>query len=248
MDIPVLKYLDVFIGLALVMVLGCSVVAAMTHVITAMFYLRAQYLRQGLSDLILRLDPEAPDEDRQYIAQLIQRHPSVARPATSFGQITSWLRGLFGEKVKMKWLPSGAPAVVVQRHEFVRILLEWGAGEGPLAENAELGKYSERIRRALQRCGVMAPLETLRALRSQTVAQERAYPERAAHLWNTAAAIDACPPDFIGQIHTWYDNMTTRTGQRFGLQAKILGSLVALGVAALLPLDSLDLIKRLSVD
>src|SRR5258705_29716 len=42
--------------------------------------------------------------------------------------------------------------------------------------------------------------------------------------------------------------MTTRTGQRFGPQAKILGSLVALGVAALLPLDSLDLIKRLSVD
>src|SRR5262249_20264755 len=60
--------------------------------------------------------------------------------------------------------------------------------------------------------------------------------------------IDACPPDFVSQIHTWYDAMTTRTSQRFGLQAKIVGSLIALVVAVALPLDSLDLVKRLSVD
>jgi hypothetical protein len=100
----------------------------------------------------------------------------------------------------------------------------------------------------LAKCGVANPEAALHALRTHAVAQERAFPELAEHLWHTAAAIDALPAEFVGRIHTWYDSMTTRIAERFGMHAKLVGSIVALGVALAMPLDSLDLIRRLNTD
>ena len=47
MDLPILKYLDVFIGVALVMLLGCSVVGAVTHVINGILRLRVKIYSRG---------------------------------------------------------------------------------------------------------------------------------------------------------------------------------------------------------
>src|SRR5689334_11038136 len=112
---PILRYVDVFIGLALVMLLGCSVIAAMTQLATSTFYLRGQYLRQGLADLLQQFDPASSGTDCQYAAQLIQRHPLVSRPETLPGQALTWLARKIG--MTGRWMPAGAPAVVVQRHE-----------------------------------------------------------------------------------------------------------------------------------
>src|SRR5688500_4906383 len=165
MDIPVLKYLDVLIGLAFVMMLGCTVIAAATQVLTSSFYLRAQYLRQGLADLLQQLDPSASAADCQYAAQLIQRHPLVSRPATFPGVATTWLRRWFASRspgmlAKLPWLPSGAPADTVQRDEFHRILLEWTPGQGVLGTKPELESLRENLRAIVAANGVLSPGET----------------------------------------------------------------------------------------
>lgn len=255
MDVPILRYVDVFIGLALVMLLGCSVIAAVTQLITSTFYLRAQYLRQGLADLLQQLDPSAKQTDCQYAAKLILRHPLVSRPETLPGRAMSWmgelLAPLLGSRLQSRWLPSGAPAVVLQRHELISILLEWAAGEGVLGNNNDkgLGALTARIRSVLATNGIESPSDALNAVRYQALAQERAFPERPAHMWQSAAFIDACPAALVGKIHGWHDAMSARTAQRFALQSKMIGTAVA-GILLLFvfPIDSLDLLKRLSLD
>ena len=255
MDLPVLKYLDVLIGLTFVMILGCTVVAAVTQAITSSLYLRAQYLRQGLADMLQQLDPSASAADCQYAAQLVQRHPLVCRSATLFGQATAWLRrNYFANRA---WLPSGAPAETVQRHEFVRILLEWASGQGvlanavgrdlPDAQRERLNRLAENIRAILAQNGIRSAAEALDAIRDHSVAQERTNPHLPAHLWHTAALIDGCPSRFVGKVTGWYDSMATRTSQRFTLQSKLIGGLVSLGVVLAVPLDSIYLVKRLAV-
>ena len=238
MDLPVLKYLDVLVGLAFVMMLGCTVVAAVTQAITSTFYLRAQYLRQGLADLLQQLDPTASATDCQYAAQLMQRHPLVCRPATLPGEITTMIRRKFFKG--QTWLPSGAPAETVQRHEFVRILLEWSAGQGVLG-NGPASHFAEKLRTVLAQNGVASPAEALSAIEHHTIAQERANPQQPAHIWHTAALVDGCPSNFVGKVTGWYDSMALRTSQRFTLQSKLIGGLVALVLVVALPLDSCGL-------
>lgn len=247
MDVPVLRYVDVFIGLALIMLLGCSVVAALTQLITSGFYLRAQYLRQGLADILQQLDPGAKDMDCQYVAKLIQRHPLVSRPATLPGELLVRIqRALFKNS---RWMPSGAPAVVVQKHELLSILLEWASGEGVLGGNKQLAVMTLRLRSVLQANGLHSPAETLNAMRHQVVAQERAFPERGEHLWHSAAFIDSCPPVLVAKVHNWYDAMAARTSQRFTLQSRWITTAIAGGLLLFVfPIDTLDLIKRLSLD
>lgn len=255
MDLPILRYVDVFIGLALVMLLGCSVVAALTQLITSGFYLRAQYLRQGLADMLQELVPDAGVADCQFAAKLIQRHPMVSRPETSLSSIFTglfrWVRTkLSGPFSKAnRWMPSGSPATVIQRHELLSILLEWAAGEGVLGSNKDLTGMTAQVRNALAANGVHSPSDTLNAARYQLLAQERAYPDRAAHLWHTAACIDACPPALVGKVHSWYDGLSARTTQRFTLQSRWIGTAAAgFLLVFIFPIDSLDLLKRLSMD
>lgn len=244
MDLPILKYLDIFIGLALVMVLACSVVGAITHLMTSAIYLRAQCLRQGLAELLKQLIPDLTEEEMNYAAQLIQRHPLVARPASLPGLLTARIGNYFR---KGRWLPNGAPGTVVQRHELMKILLEWAAGQGPLAAPPVVA-FTDKLKTALEKLGVTSANDALQALRFQLLAQERAFPEKAAHLWHSAAAIDALPANFVGQIHCWYDAVTTRVTQDFSLYAKIFSSVVGLALVVLLPLDSVELLKRLAND
>ena len=68
MDLPILKYLDIVIGLTVVMLLGSIIVTAVTQFVLAVSFARARYLRDGLSELIAQLDPEILSPHAQYIA------------------------------------------------------------------------------------------------------------------------------------------------------------------------------------
>ncbi len=246
MSIEVLRYLDVLIGLALVMLLACSVTSTATHLISSAFLLRAQYLQQGLADIVQMLDPTLTAEDSARIARLLVRHPLLARPATLPGLVWHKLTG--GDVKTSDWIPSGSPASTMLRHEFVRILLEWSSGEGMFGQRKEIAHYTERLRNALAANGVASPGDVLRNIRLQTLMQERGNPTQASHLWHTNAMIDSCPSELVAKVTTWYDSMSNRTSERFKYQSQILSSIAALIVVIALPLDSIALVKRLSVD
>lgn len=107
----------------------------------------------------------------------------MSRSATVFGVGATWLRRRFLSN--LTWLPSGAPAETVQRHEFVRILLEWASAQGVLgngpsrpeiteAQSERLQAVSEHIRPVLRQNGIKSAGDALDAIQRHAVAQERA--------------------------------------------------------------------------
>ena len=134
MDIPILKYLDILIGISVAMLLVSTVVMAIVQAYLGSSYARARHLLDGLEELIGLLDSGRLGPHKLYIAQRLLRHPLVSRENTLLGEATSGLRNLWRRRVrKLPGLPSANPGNVLQREELIWILLEWCAGEGPLA-------------------------------------------------------------------------------------------------------------------
>jgi hypothetical protein len=101
MDFPILRYLDILVGLAVVMLLGSTVVTAVTQVYLSGSAARSRHLAKGLRDLIGQLDPETLGPHAAHLAEQVLRHPLTSR--------------------------RGSPADVMQREELVLLLLDWAS-------------------------------------------------------------------------------------------------------------------------
>ncbi|MBM3745316.1 MAG: hypothetical protein FJW34_05925 [Acidobacteria bacterium] len=248
MDLPILKYLDVLVGFSVVMILGTTLVAAVTQLLLSSLYVRARTLRVGLEQLIRQLDPKQLDAaSSRMIAQLLMRHPLLARPrspvaAFFFNAIPNQFRKLWG----LRPLPWVSPTDVVQRSELVVLLMEWAAGKGPLAEAAPALK--DQLRLVLGNNGIDNPAAMLRSVRLQAIENEKSDPTLPAHLWWTQALLKEAKSDLLGKINQSFDNAIARVSQAFRLKANLVASLVSLVVVFSIQLDSLALLKRLSVD
>jgi hypothetical protein len=97
MDFPVLKYVDILIGLALVMVLLSTVVLAMTQTLLAWVFARSRHLRRGLERLINQLEPETLRPHSPYLARLLLRHPLIGQ-----WTVLSYLRRLREQRKLVK--------------------------------------------------------------------------------------------------------------------------------------------------
>lgn len=252
MDIPVLKYLDVLVGLSLVMVLGSTVVLAITQVLLNMTFARSRHLQRGLTRLILQIEPDVVRPHAPYISKLIVRHPLIGRQT-----MLTPLRKLIAAKraAKAPILPPVRAGSVVQREELAYPLVEFAAGEGPLMDPAEQGttpphvvQAREALAAALAVNGVEDPAATLRAIRLKVVQNERAEPDLPASRWRANAVADAGANDFIAKLHADFDNTIARVSDGFGAESKLWVAAVAFVVAFALQLDTLQLLRRLSVD
>ena len=259
-DFPVLRYLDVIIGLSVVALLASTIVASVTQLILSSTYSRARYLRDGLSDLVGQVDAETLGPQSRYIAERLLRHPLVARNATLFGDFTTWLRHkLFPQRKKLP-LPSLNPPDTLQREEIVMLLLEWASEDGAMYQQdlalAEawpqadpvLKKLRQALKDALAKRGVPDAAGSARAIRLEMIKNEAAHPEEAAQVWRSQAVTAAAPTDLVGRVNVWYDNSMSRVGQAFGLEAKVIASLIALPIVVAIQLDGINLIKRLTSD
>ncbi len=265
MDLPVLRYLDILVGVSVVMLLACTVVAAATQFLLSISYSRARYLRDAMKDMVEQINPELLGAEARYIAERMLRHPLASRNSTLFGQLTGWLRNRLREKLRMRWpeklpLPRLNPAEVLQRDEIVHFLLEWAAEDGALArqdrqlagadENlgARLDQLRGNIRQALTRAGVADPAVTARCIRERIVAHENGDPAAPSHLWRARAVADAAVGDLSGKVFTWFDNTMARVSENFALEAKVVTSVVALLLCFLIQLDAISLIRKLATD
>jgi hypothetical protein len=152
-------------------------------------------------------------------------------------------------------LPPVVPGSVIQRDELAYILVELAAGEGPLMDPLDDGVVPESVAQAqkvlasaLRVNGIEDPLASLRAVRIKALANERAHPEQPAQQWRTAAVVDTAPSDFVGKIHHTFDQVMARSTDGFGVESQIVVTVVALIVAVAMQLDSLVILKRLSLD
>ncbi|MBN1568002.1 MAG: hypothetical protein JXA73_09160 [Acidobacteria bacterium] len=254
MDIPGLRYLDVLIGLGVVMVLGTTLVAAITQFILSGFYFRSRTLRKGLQELIEQLDPsQITSDDARKISERLLRHPLLARPNSWIGLALNRLYNLIRTKCKYPKLPSSNPADVIQRGELVMLLMEWASNEGPLIHSEESTKPdNERLQKNILQMfvnnGIGDPAGTLRSVRIEALANENRQPELPAHMWLNKALIQEAASNFLGKVNNSFDNAIMRVSQAFKLKAQIITCVLSFFVAFAIQLDSISLVKRLSID
>lgn len=209
MDIPLLKYLDILIGLSVAMLIVSTVVMALAQVLLTSSYARARYLAEGLGELLGQVDPVLLGQHQEYLAQRILRHPMIGRGNTWFGEFTGWARNLWRRNRKQLPLPRVNPGSVMQREELVAILLEWASGEGPMAqqdrdmiragndhEDAGLLRVREALAKALLNGGIADPAAVAKRVRQLTLEQERANPQLPSSQWRTQAVLDGAASDF----------------------------------------------------
>jgi hypothetical protein len=135
------------------------------------------------------------------------------------------------------------------------LLIELAAGEGPLMDPERTGQTPPAVaaaqaalQQALQHAGLEDPAATLRAIRLKAVENERAEPERPAHLWRADAVADCAASDCLGTLHDGFDRRMARVSEGFGGESQLWVAAVALIVAVGLQLDAVHLLKRLSID
>ena len=171
---PILKYVDVLIGLSLVMVLVSTIVLAVTQMCLNSSFARARHLQKGLRPLLRSLDPEQLQPFAPYLSRLILRHPLIGCQ-TMFTPVRK-LWAVVREKVA-QWrngeaeaLPSRSPGSVVQREELAYVLIEFAAGESPLLDpdgtgviSATAARAQAAVASALRTNGLEDPAATLRA-------------------------------------------------------------------------------------
>ncbi len=259
MDIPVLKYVDILIGLSLVMVLVSTIVLAITQTLLNSTFARARHLQRGLRRLILGVEPTLMRPHTRYLSALIVRHPLIGQQ-TILNVVRQRIDDARAKYAKQKNkdvepLPPISPGSVVQREELAYLMIEFAAGEGPLMDPADKGETPKRVTdirdalaQALRSTGVEDPAATLRAIRFKVLENERANPDQPSARWRADAVMECATSDFIGKLHASFDNTIARVSDGFTAESKLWVSAVALLCAIGLQLDSFALLKRLSID
>lgn len=216
-----LKTIDVLIGVSMIMLLSSMIVMAVTHFIMVIFQGRGRSLRTGLSELLTQLSPEVMNSDvaRRVVSKLL-----------SFPQLKS---------------ATGKPGAVVHREEFLTILLQLAANNGPV--NLETGDRQALVA-FLKANGIDDPGRTLGNIRELALKIERTNPELSADARRDLAVLHAGSSRFVGGIHAWFDRTIDRASERYTYYTRLVTYVAGLVVALALQLDVIALVNRLSVD
>jgi hypothetical protein len=106
----------------------------------------------------------------------------------------------------------------------------------------------EKVTATVKQGGFADPAAVLQLVRARAMEHERAAPGKRAFEWRSAALLDVAAADLTGKVYSWYDNTMRRVADNFALHAKVAGSVVALGIAIGLQIDTIDLLRKLSQD
>jgi hypothetical protein len=239
----ILKYLDVLIGLAVVMVVLSPLVAGITQAILGVSSARSGHLQVALKNLILLLNkpvvdqtgvvpagtPELSEVDAKSLARSVLVHPMIGKPPIwPFAWPTFWPF-------------SARRGDVVEREELIRILLEFARVPGT-------DEAKQRLKQLLAANGIANPDQTLTAVRNEAQALELDDSSTAGHERLSKAILTVARGAFTGKINYWFDQIMARTTSEYRFRAQMITILAAALVASLVQLDSIDLLKRLSVD
>jgi len=225
-----LKTVDIFIGLSLVMLLVSMIVTVLTQAATALLSSRGKYLMKGVADMLGQLNPDMPREIAEEISQKVLTHPLV-----------SGVNGKLG--------------TVIHREELTKLLLELGAADGPqkLSNEAQAALQSALVKNGICRNGnpeeIQAQVrEKLENIRSLALQLELSHPELANAARARVAFLQQANSQFLAKINLWFDPTMDRSSERFTAHARTVTFFAGLAVALALQLDTAALVSRLSTD
>src|SRR6185437_525414 len=144
-----LKSIDILIGLSVVMLVGSMAVTVMTGFFHHFSNMRGKSLQQGISDLLKMINPQFGEDVTRQIAECVLKHPLIRD----------------GEK---------RMGTVIHREEFIKLLLELGANNGPqkLADGLRA-----QLNQTLGNLGITNPGETLENIQTLALQLEKSSPQ-----------------------------------------------------------------------
>jgi hypothetical protein len=227
---PMLRTIDVFIGLSLIMLLVSMIVTVITQVVTNVLNSRGKHLLQGVTDMLQQLDPAITRDIAGEIADAALRNPLVSDANGRLGN-------------------------VIHREELIKLLLEMGAGDGPnqLSEGARSALQTALVNGGIcsQQDAANLPQQirkTLANVRSLALRLELTQPQLSNAARASVALIQQADSQFLAKIHLWFDQTMDRTSERFTAHTRYVTFFAGLAVALALQLDTAALVSRLSVD
>jgi hypothetical protein len=225
-----LKTIDIFIGLSLVMLLVSMIVTVITQVVTNVLNSRGTYLMKGVSNILSQLHPDFTKEVAEEISTKILTHPLVS---------------------------DGKIAGVIHREELTKLLLELGTGDLPskqkLSAAAEAALQKALVANGICKEGTPEQIqaqvrERLANIRSLALHLELTHPELANAARARVAFLQQANSQFLAKINLWFDQTMDRTSERFTAHARYVTFFAGLAVALAMQLDTAALVSRLSTD
>lgn len=225
-----LKTIDIFIGLSLVMLLVSMIVTVLTQAITTLLNSRGKHLMNGVVNIVEQIHPGITHEIAGEISRMALTHPLVCDP-------------------------NGKLAGVIHREELTKLLLELGTGDGPhrLSEQAQAALWAALVENGVCEDGtpdeirerVRVKLSNIRAMALQL---ELSHPELANATRARVAFLQEVNSQFLAKINLWFDQTMDRTSERFTAHTRWVTFFAGLAVALVLQLDTAALVSRLSID
>jgi len=251
MDISILRYLDVLIGFALVMALVSSFVTLLTQFILSCEKKRAKLLKQGIAALLKRADPTLAPHANEIAEMILQSGKAgVKREVIMREQLVRRLLEIVADTSP----PDSQDGILQKLKSALDSLLSF-LGLGPASSNPQNAKdalakvlSSDASKDALATDFSSEVRKLLERIDHKICQLEVEHPEFASHVVHTHAIIEARAGKFIDAIMTRFDNMSESLTALFSAHSRLVTFLVSLLVALALPLDSIDLLQRLSTD
>jgi hypothetical protein len=227
---PMLRTIDIFIGLALIMMLVSMIVTVITQAVTNLLNSRGKHLLTGIADMLAQLHPGITRTIAEEIADTALRNPLVSNANGELGN-------------------------VVHREELTKLLLELGAGDGPkrLSDQALQALQAALVADGVCRNGSPDEIrdqirEKLKGVRALALQLELAHPELSNSARARVALIQQASSQFLAKVNLTFDQTMDRVSERFTAHARYVTFFSGLSVALVLQLDTAALVSRLSTD
>jgi len=225
MDISILRYLDVLIGLVVVMALASSFVTMITQFMLQWRYKRSACLQEGLAALLKRADQTLLQHADTIAAAVLQWHTVSGKPDDK--------------------------REVIEREQLILILLEI-AKSGALAEEAKNALFAALGCTGSDEEKRGAAGKLLQKIDSGVSDLEVENSKLATQFIRTQAIHKAIQGTEAGKLvnalMTRFDSMSERLTSLYTAHSRTWTIAASLAVAFILPLDSIDLLQRLSSD
>lgn len=215
-----LKYIDVLIGLAVVMVAASMSVTVLTQAATNLWKSRGKELKRGIMDLLQQINPDFAPNITDAIATAVLTHPLIREGQKDLG-------------------------TVIHREELTKLLLELATVDTPqkLDDAVRIP-----LKDALTKNGIANPEQTIKNIRMTALQLEQEHPELASNVRHGMAIVQEAKSEFVAKLNGWFDQTIDRVSSRFTFHARYVTLLNACIVALFLQLDTIAILNRLAVD
>lgn len=236
-----LQTIDVLIGFTVVMLILSAIVTLLVQFVSAtLLNLKGMVLKDGVAHLLGLLDKNNLTElETRKIADHVLRDSLIAKKMLFF----------------KKWRLAG----VVHREELTKLILDFAGGADLTKADAMAkgephnlegeARLRARLLNSLRANGIEdPPADILKSVRSTMLALEQSQPELATDVRQSLALLTHASSEFVAKLNAWFDQTIDRTIDVFAGRTRLLTLFFAAVVSIFFQVNSIDLMRRLSVD